>query len=44
MTGYPDAAKEFLFRLLAHNSKQDKEVFIKIKKVGDEWKFDGYKQ
>jgi hypothetical protein len=35
---------QVILRLHVQNSKQDKDVFIKMKKIGDEWKFDGFNQ
>ena len=35
------SADQIIFRLHVQNSKQDKDVSVKMKRIGNEWKFDG---
>ena len=38
------SADQAILHLFVQTSKQNKDVFIKIKKIGNEWKFDGPKR
>ena len=38
------SADQVILHLFVQTSKQNKDVFIKMKKIGNEWKFDGFKQ
>jgi hypothetical protein len=38
------SADEVILHLFVQNSKQNKDVFVKMKKIGNEWKYDGFKR